>query len=83
MTEYNRLLARGPLLFLLAAAFVAVHLFLFRMFWHGNQSHQLIPGVLFSVVVLLAVGKHVGLLTILLRRFHSVFHRRRRRVKQP
>jgi hypothetical protein len=64
MTEHNRLLTRGWLLPFLVTAFVALHLFLLHMFWHGNLSHRLIPGALVSVVFLLAVAKHVDLLAV-------------------
>ncbi len=44
MTEHNRLLTRGWVLSLLAATFVAVHLFLFHVLRHTNLAHQGIKG---------------------------------------
>ena len=75
--EHNRILARGWVLSLIVAAFVAVHLFLFHTLWRGNLSHRLVPGALVFVVVLVTVAKHVGLLALVVRRFQAVFRRRR------
>jgi hypothetical protein len=73
--DHSRILTRSWLLSLLVAAFVAVHLFLFHMFWRRNLPHRHIPGTLIFVVVLVAVAKHMGLLALLLRRFRSIFRR--------
>jgi len=75
--EHNRLPSRACLLSFFVAAFVAIHLFLFHRLWHGNLPHGLIPGALAFVVILLVAATHVGLLAVLVRRFHSVFGRRR------
>lgn len=75
MTEHNRLLARGWLLASLAAGFVTIHLVLFYMLRHTNGTHTLLPGAFVSVLLLLAVAKHVGLLALLFRRLHSLFRR--------
>lgn len=75
MTEHNRLLARGWLLALLAAGFVTIHLVLFHILRHANGAHALLPGAFVSVLLLLAVAKHVGLLAVLFRRLHSLFRR--------
>lgn len=75
MTEQNRRLTRAWVLVLLAAGFVAFHLFLFHVLRHTNLAHRFLPGAIFSVVIVLAVAKHVGLFTVLLRRLHSVFRK--------
>jgi hypothetical protein len=76
--EHNRLLTRGWVLSLLAAGFVAIHLALFHVLRRTNLAHRFLPGALISVVILVAVAKHVGLLAILLRRLHSVFRKQPR-----
>jgi len=78
MTQHNRFLTRGWVLALLAAGFVTVHLFLFHVLRHTNLAHPFLPGALVAVAILVAVAKHVGLLTVLLRRFHSVFRKQPR-----
>jgi hypothetical protein len=76
MTDHNRLLTSGWVLSLLAAGFVAVHLFLFHVLRQTNLAHRFLPSALLFVVLLLAAVKHVGLLAVLRRRVDTAFRRR-------
>ena len=78
MMGHNRLLPRGWMLSLLAAGFVAFHLFLFHVLRHTNLAHRFLSGALVSVVIAVAVAKHLGLLAVLLRRLHLVFRKQPR-----
>jgi hypothetical protein len=71
--EPNRLLTRWWVLSLLAAGFVSVHLFLFHVLRHTDLARRFLPGAIVSIVLVVAVAKHVGLVAVLLRRVHSAF----------
>jgi hypothetical protein len=78
MIRHNRPATRAWWFSLLIAAFVVAHMFLFHVLWHGNLSHRLIPGALLSLVFLVAVAKHAGVLVLLVRRIHATVRRQRR-----
>ena len=60
----------------LAIAFVASHVILFYVWWHGGPVRGLIPDAIVCGALFLITVKHVGLLAAVFRPLYNLFHRR-------
>ena len=67
MNHLQHLRSRGWILLVVATAFIAGHLILFRVLRHSVASHVALPSAILAGVVLLVIAKHFGMFGVLLR----------------